>query len=116
MSPSALAFMRRLTSLLTRMISRRGNWRESRGPLPGHARRSLLNALNEMPGVGSPKWLDAIKEILAKETARAESRGDSCTQAEAAAKALSDRLSGWFGGGPAAPNEGGPAGRGGRAS
>ena len=79
------------------------------GPLPGHARRSLLNALNEMPGVGSPKWLDAIKEILAKETARAESRGDSCTQAEAAAKALSDRLAAWFGGDLHDPMEGVPA-------
>jgi ATP-dependent helicase/nuclease subunit B len=48
------------------------------GPLPGHARRSLLDALNEMPGVGSPKWLDAITEIQAEETVRAEGRGDSC--------------------------------------
>jgi hypothetical protein len=68
------------------------------GPLPGHARRSLLNALNEMPGVGSPKWLDATKEILAEETARAEARGDSRVQAESAAKSLSDRLAAWFGG------------------
>ena len=79
------------------------------GPLPGHARRSLLDALNAMPGVGSPKWLDAIKEILAKETARAESRGDSRTQAEAGAKALSDRLAAWFGGDLHDPMEGIPA-------
>ena len=68
------------------------------GPLPGHARRSLLDALNEMPGVGSPKWLDAITEIQTEETVRAEGRGDSPAQSETAAKVLSDRIAAWFGG------------------
>ncbi len=79
------------------------------GPLPGHARRRLLDSLNEMPGVGSPSWQDATKAILAEETARAERRGDSPTQAKAAAKTLSDRIAAWFGGELHDPVEGIPA-------
>lgn len=84
----------------------------SGGPLPGHARRSLLEALNEMPGVGSPKWMDAVKQILIDETTHSEARGDSRVQAEAAGNALAERIEAWFGGDLYDPVAGIPAMRG----
>ena len=50
-------------------------------PLPGQARRKLLGALQQMPGIGSPDWRDAVEEAVAE-----------------GGPELRDRIEAWFGG------------------
>lgn len=68
------------------------------GPLPGHARRALLGALGEMPGIGSPAWRRAVDAAVAREVARAAETGQDEAAATAAGAALRARIDGWFGG------------------
>lgn len=69
-------------------------------PLPWSARKRLLDALVEQPGVGGPAWRKAIDEAAAEEAERARredpERADAA--ATAAAEALRDRVETWFGG------------------
>ncbi len=78
-------------------------------PLAGHARRKLLGALNQMPGLGSPKWLGAIEEAVVDETAYAVERGQEKAAAEEDGAALRVRIEAWFGGELYDPVEGIPA-------
>jgi hypothetical protein len=68
------------------------------GPLPGHAQRSLLGALGEMPGIGSPAWTAAVEGAAATERERAAERGEDASAAERAGASLRDRIAEWFGG------------------
>lgn len=68
------------------------------GPLPGHARRAMLAALGQLPGIGSPAWRDAVDESVAAETARAAADGEDAAAASAAGAALRERIEAWFGG------------------
>ena len=68
------------------------------GPLPGHARRKLLGALDQMPGIRSPMWLSAIEEAAVDETSRSVERGDSQAAADTAGASLRARIETWFGG------------------
>jgi len=79
------------------------------GPLPGHARRALLEALNAMPGVGSPRWLEAIEKAVAAEVARSGMEGKDALAATAAGAALRERIADWFGGELYSPTAGIPA-------
>lgn len=68
------------------------------GPLPGHARRRLLDALAEMPGVWSPAWDAAVVDAGAEALREALADGlDDATAAAEAAK-LEARIEQWFGG------------------
>lgn len=67
-------------------------------PLAGHARRKLLAALGEMPGVGSPAWREAVDRAAADETAYALERKESQAAADAAGDDLRARIDAWFGG------------------
>ena len=78
-------------------------------PLAGHARRKLLAALNQMPGIGSPEWLNAIDQAVTDEVRYATERGDKAPEAEAAGAALRARIESWFGGDLFDPVEGIPA-------
>ena len=80
-------------------------------PLAGHARRKLLAALNQMPGIGSPEWLAAIEAAVTDEVRYATERGDKAPEAEAAGGALRARIGSWFGGDLHDPVEGIPAAR-----
>jgi len=73
-------------------------------PLPGHTRRRLLEALNEMPGIGSPAWNEAIAASVQDEEERARGAGDA--DARAAGNRLAGRISTWFGGDLFDPSEG----------
>ncbi len=66
------------------------------GPLPGHARRALLDALSAMPGVGSPKWRAAIERAVAAEAAQAAAEGIAPSTSAAAGAALRERIADWF--------------------
>ena len=79
------------------------------GPLPGHARRKLLGALDQMPGIRSPLWLEAIEDAVVDETARSVERGASQAAADAAGAALRERVETWFGGELFDPVKGIPA-------
>ncbi|ABS28188.1 PD-(D/E)XK nuclease family protein [Anaeromyxobacter sp. Fw109-5] len=79
------------------------------GPLPGHAQRALLEALGEMPGVGSPAWRRAVENAVAAETARAAAEGKDASVAAAAGAALGERIDAWFGGELHCPVAGIPA-------
>ena len=79
------------------------------GPLPGHARRALLGALGQMPGIGSGAWRAAIEESVADETAYAAARGDDGATASAAGVRLRERIDAWFGGELHDPGVGIPA-------
>ncbi len=78
-------------------------------PLPGHTRRRLLDALNEMPGIGSPAWKAAVAAAVADEEERARARGATEAAARTAGKQLAARISTWFGGDLFDPSEGIPA-------
>lgn len=67
-------------------------------PLVSQAKRKLLGALNEMPGLGSPEWLEAIEEAVADETAYALERGEKKAEAKENGAALRARIEAWFGG------------------
>jgi len=67
-------------------------------PLPGHARRRLLDALNGMPGIGSPAWDEAIAASIGDEEERARARGATEAGARTAGKQLAARIGDWFGG------------------
>ena len=68
------------------------------GPLPPHAKRKLLGALDEMPGIRSRMWLAAIEEAVVDETGRNVERGASQAAAESAGASLRARIETWFGG------------------
>jgi hypothetical protein len=68
------------------------------GPLPGHARTRLLDALAEMPGIGSPAWRTAVADACAEEERRALEGGESEAAAKARAGKLQDRIERWYGG------------------
>lgn len=80
-------------------------------PLPGHARRSLLGALDEMPGLGSPAWLRAVDEAVADEEQAAAGRGEGPAGARASAERLRAAVEAWFGGELHDPVAGIPAAR-----
>ena len=67
-------------------------------PLPGHVQRKLLDALTQMPGIGSPEWKEAIETAVADQARYTRERGESEAAAEAAATDLRDRIEAWFGG------------------
>ncbi len=69
-------------------------------PLPWAARRRLLDALVEQPGVGGPAWRKAIDEAAAEEADRARREEPERAEiaATAAAAALRERVDTWFGG------------------
>jgi ATP-dependent helicase/nuclease subunit B len=79
------------------------------GPLPGHAQRALLEALGQMPGVGSPAWRDAVEKAVAAEVARASADGKEASAAAARGTALRERIDAWFGGELHSPAAGIPA-------
>ncbi len=62
-------------------------------PLPGRTRRTLLEALDQMPGIRSPAWQEAVEEAVA----------------EAGDPELLGRIETWFGGELFDPVEGIPA-------
>jgi hypothetical protein len=78
-------------------------------PLPARVRQHLLNALGEMPGIGSPAWRDAIEKAIAEEVERAQARGAASQGADAAGKRLAEKVEAWFGGEDWDPNGGIPA-------
>ncbi len=78
-------------------------------PLPGYTRRRLLDALNEMPGIGSPAWNEAVAASVGDEEERARARGATEAGARAAGKQLAGRIGTWFGGELFDPSEGIPA-------
>jgi hypothetical protein len=67
-------------------------------PLPAHARGRLLGALSQMPGLGSPAWVEAVEAAVAGEVERAAGRGRSEAAARAEGEALREKLEAWFGG------------------
>jgi len=71
-------------------------------PLPGHARRRLLAALDETPGIGSPAWSEAVDEAAAE-------ADDSSDARPGAGRALRERIEDWFGGEDFDPRDGIPA-------
>jgi hypothetical protein len=75
-------------------------------PLPAHARRKLLGALDQMPGIGSPAWTDAVEQAVADEVARAVERGEP---GDRAGLDLRERIDSWFGGELFHPVDGIPA-------
>ncbi len=77
------------------------------GPLPAHARRTLLGALGEMPGIGSPAWREAIEEAAGEAERRAREEG--AADPAAAGRALRERIDAWFGGPDFDPRGGIPA-------
>lgn len=79
------------------------------GPLPARAQRALLEALGEMPGVGSPRWRDAVEKAAAAETSRAAAEGKDAAVASAAGAGLRERIAEWFGGELHCPVAGIPA-------
>lgn len=84
-------------------------------PIPAGARRRLLDALVEQPGVGGPAWRRAVETALgdAGERARREAAAEGAAAAESAAAqavtALRERLEAWFGGEAHDPAAGLPA-------
>ena len=78
-------------------------------PLPGHARRRLLDALNAMPGIGGPAWSGAVAASVRDEEERARARGATDAGARAAGEQLAARIDTWFGGDVFDPSEGIPA-------
>lgn len=78
-------------------------------PLPGYVRSDLLEALNEMPGVGSPAWKTAVDALVERETERVRAAGGA--NPEAAGATLRERIDAWFGGELFEPGSGIPAGR-----
>ncbi len=81
----------------------------SGAPLPGHTRRHLLDALNEMSGIGSPAWNEAFAASVRDEEERARARGASDAAARAAGTRLAERIDTWFRGDLFDPSEGIPA-------
>lgn len=80
-------------------------------PVPDPARRLLLDALVEQPGVGGPAWRAAVERAIegARERARRE-EPDRADDAAAGAEArLRERLELWFGGDVHDPAQGLPA-------
>jgi hypothetical protein len=77
-------------------------------PLAGHVKRRLLDALAEMPGIGSPAWSSAVADALAEEEQRAAADGLAPEACAAAAAALAERIERWFGGPLHDPVEGIP--------
>jgi len=71
-------------------------------PLPGQVRRKLLGALNEMPGIGSPAWREAIEEA-ARDAEQLPQAGPE------AGGSLRERIDDWFGGEGFDPRAGIPA-------
>ncbi|HET9552230.1 MAG TPA: hypothetical protein VFP50_04625, partial [Anaeromyxobacteraceae bacterium] len=67
-------------------------------PLPGHARRRLLDALSQMPGLGSPAWREAVEAAVAEAVARAGERGLPEPVARQEGEALRQRIEDFFGG------------------
>lgn len=78
-------------------------------PLPAFARRRLLEALNEMPGVGSPAWRRALASAVEEAVRRAREGGAPDAEAAEAGKALGERIDDWFGGEGFDPGAGIPA-------
>ncbi len=78
-------------------------------PLPNHAKRTLLAALTQMPGIGSPVWLEAIEEAVTDEIAYAAERGEQPPAAEEAGASLRAAIESWFGGELFDPVDGIPA-------
>ena len=68
-------------------------------PIPAVARRLLLDALVEQPGIGSPAWNGAVEDAAAgaTERARAERPGDPGADGDAGRR-LRERIETWFGG------------------
>lgn len=79
------------------------------GPLPGHAQGALLGALNQMPGIGSPAWVEAVSEAVADAVEYATQRGEMLAAAKTTGAALKEAIDTWFGGDLFDPAEGIPA-------
>ncbi|MFL5271929.1 MAG: PD-(D/E)XK nuclease family protein, partial [Anaeromyxobacteraceae bacterium] len=75
-------------------------------PLPSQARRKLLDALNEMPGIGSPAWREAVEEAIAQAVERAREGGAKEPAAQKAGQDLAGRIEDWFSGEDFDPQEG----------
>ncbi len=71
-------------------------------PLPAQARHRLLDALNQMPGIGSRAWREAIEELV-REAERAGTEGPGKD------RSLRERIGDWFGGEDFDPRAGIPA-------
>jgi hypothetical protein len=76
-------------------------------PLPGRTRRHLLAALNEMPGIGSPAWNEAVAASVRDEEERARSASDA--DARTSGNQLAERIETWFCGDLFDSSEGIPA-------
>ena len=81
-------------------------------PLASHARRKLLKALNQMPGIGSPEWKKAIEEAVKDEVAYVLERKEPKEAADKAGADLRGRIETWFGGELNDPGTGIPAAKG----
>jgi hypothetical protein len=79
------------------------------GPLPGHAQRTLLGALDQMPGIGSPAWVEAVEAAVSDEVSAAGKRGEKAAAAKTASESLRSRIADWFCGELFDPVEGIPA-------
>ncbi|HEX7623979.1 MAG TPA: PD-(D/E)XK nuclease family protein, partial [Anaeromyxobacteraceae bacterium] len=77
-------------------------------PLPSGARRKLLGALNEMPGIGSPAWREAVEEAVADTVRRARDEGAEEPAALQVGRELAARIEDWFGGEDFDPRSGIP--------
>jgi hypothetical protein len=82
-------------------------------PIPRPARRRLLDALVEQPGIDGPVWRKAIDEAAADEARRARGEAREDEDADGAARAaevrLRERVETWFGGTAHDPRDGIPA-------
>lgn len=79
------------------------------GPLPRHAQRRLLEALQEMPGLGSPAWVEAVADASEGAVELARAAGDDEARAAEAGVNLRAAIDDWFGGDLHDPREGVPA-------
>jgi ATP-dependent helicase/nuclease subunit B len=61
------------------------------GPLPGHVRHRLLDALAEMPGVDSPAWQEAVDELVQEAERPSET-------SSVVGSSLRRSIDDWFGG------------------
>jgi ATP-dependent helicase/nuclease subunit B len=81
------------------------------GPVPSAARRRLLEALVEQPGIDGPEWRKALDAAAAEAAERARGDHPECPDAAAAEAdaALRARVATWFGGPACDPADGLPA-------
>jgi ATP-dependent helicase/nuclease subunit B len=79
-------------------------------PISWSARKRLLDALVEQPGIDGPQWRKGVEEAASDEAERArqEHPEHADAAANAAAAAIRERIDTWFGGSAHAPQDGVP--------